>query len=150
MKIRSLLSLLLTFFVFSAIFPPAARADATASGYYACLDFLRASPARQAKIAEGSGYSLEEVRWACRLLKRNGLARTRRLNREYAEAQSRRNQGGSSSRREEPRSCAGASWCSLSQHCVDRRCVDKQRRSCSSSGLYACTAGEKCVNGVCK
>lgn len=128
--------------------------EQTRASYNNCINYLKLPRAKQIEVARGSGYSLAQVDRACRNLRRTGLAESIRLEREYQRAvnggYTRGSGSGGSSGVSQPRSCYGQASCSLSQHCVDRRCVDKIRVHCAERGMYSCSAGEKCVSGVCR
>jgi len=121
--------------------------------YRACMQFLKMPAAKQRAVAARAGIPLSRAKWGCELQRRNGLAKSKRLEREYQRAKRDQERGGGysspSAPDSGPQSCSGNISCGGGQHCVDRICVDKSQR-CAESGMFQCSTGNKCVNGVCE
>lgn len=122
--------------------------------YRACMQYLRLPVAKQIQVSRSTGYSLKQINWACNLMKRNGLSKSQRLEKEYQRAVRRSEEssgsGSSNSAPSGPASCSSNIQCGGFEHCVDRVCRDKSQQPCAESGMFQCSTGEKCVSGVCQ
>lgn len=62
---------------------PAGIAERVKKSYNGCMKFLAMPIAKQKATAQRAGYSLQSARSACQQMKRNGLAKSIRIEREY-------------------------------------------------------------------
>jgi hypothetical protein len=147
MKI-ALLSLLLACFSLPAF---ALDKAAIRRNHNACVKLLKMSRPEQEKVAKKAGYSWSRTVSACRLLVKNGVEKTWRLDQEYLRAK--RKPGRVSQPKTpapnpwNPPTCWGSRGCGPGSHCIRGFCSDTAY-GCHSDG--ECTPGDSCVSGVCK
>jgi hypothetical protein len=119
----------------------------TRKGLEGCTQFLKLSPQEQARAAQRAGYSLSQTRAACRLLVRQGLAKTWKLEREYAARTRARSRKSQPWRAPAKPSCSGSIGCQAGSHCLGGHCTSTIYR-CHANA--ECSFGETCVSGACK
>jgi hypothetical protein len=119
----------------------------TRQGIAGCTQFLKLSPREQARAAERAGYTLSQTRSACRLLVKQGFAKTWKLEREYAAGRRAKPRPAQPWRAAPKPSCSGSIGCQAGSHCLAGRCTSTIYR-CQANA--ECSFGETCVSGVCK
>jgi hypothetical protein len=139
--------------VFLSAFIGSARAESlscltpaqTRTSYNACISFLKFSPAKQKKVAAGTGYSLSAVTKACQLQKSKGLKSMLANSRQIcAYLDAKRNQAPGFGTPYEPK----APLCSSMGDCRGGYC--SAGNECRDGGWNApCDKSSQCASGYC-
>jgi hypothetical protein len=117
--------------------------------YYGCMKFLKLSPAKQVEVASRVPYTLKQIKWACQLQKKKGLASMLRAERDYQRSlEEERNPAPAPS--EPDNSCNRSGACGFNKQCINHQCQDINPpfRQCDTANW--CAAGEQCQDGVCR
>jgi len=137
-------------FLFTGLAAHALTPAEVRSSYYACMNFLKMSPAKQLVVARRTQYTLTQIRWACNEQKRVGLSGLLKNEREYQRCQ----RGGCqspSNGSDDSRTCVSSMQCRGSgENCLNGTCQEVNGANHCGSGGLSCTSGETCMDGVCK